>query len=427
MTPGKTSKFHYGFIIVACCCLIMGVNIGLTFSCAGIFYTPVSDELGVTVGKFGLYMSIMYIASSLMLPYAGKLIERMSARLFFTGSSALMGLAFVIMAIASNVYYFYVAGAILGITLAFLLYLSFPTLVNRWFHTKVGVMIGICSAASGIGGILFNPVAGELISSVGWRWTYGAFAAVILLVVTPVLGILLRDYPEDKGMLPYGMARKGAEDIDATALKGKAVPAADGIPFAKAVRMPAFYACVVFAFIMMGVSTLNLFIPGYVGAHFTLELGAVAAAVVMAGVTLGKLVLGWINDLNCMAGVAVTTVFGILGLVVLILGVGNIWMIYLGAFLFGWEYSGVTVQTAMLTKKVFGNHSYARIYSFVSIALAAGGAFASGGWGLLADATGFSTIFIAGASALAVGLLLGLFALMSSRKSGQRTSLSSGI
>ena len=57
---------HYGFVIIACCCLIMGVNIGLSFSCAGIFYKPVSDSLGVGVGLFGLYMSVMYVAA---LPY----------------------------------------------------------------------------------------------------------------------------------------------------------------------------------------------------------------------------------------------------------------------------------------------------------------------------------------------------------------------
>lgn len=119
---------HYGYIIVACCCLIMGVDIGLTFSCAGIFYRPVSESLGVSVGSFGIYMSIMYITSTLMLPYAGRLIERYSARWLLTGSSALMGLVFVSMAFYSSLWEFYVAGAVLGLTLAFLLYISFPLL-----------------------------------------------------------------------------------------------------------------------------------------------------------------------------------------------------------------------------------------------------------------------------------------------------------
>ena len=52
------SKFHYGYVIVFCCCLIMGINIGLVMSSAGIFYTPVSADLGVSKGDFGLYKTL---------------------------------------------------------------------------------------------------------------------------------------------------------------------------------------------------------------------------------------------------------------------------------------------------------------------------------------------------------------------------------
>ena len=86
------SRMHYGFVIVACCCLMMGVCVGLTFSCAGIFYKPVSESLGVPVGEFGIYMSVMYITSTLMLSVAGNMIEKYSARKLFAGNAAVMGL-----------------------------------------------------------------------------------------------------------------------------------------------------------------------------------------------------------------------------------------------------------------------------------------------------------------------------------------------
>lgn len=146
-----------GFIIAACCCIMMGVNVGLTFSCAGIFYRPVSGTLGVAVGEFGIYM---YVFSTLMLSVAGRMLELWSARWIFTAACALMGLTFLAMSLFTTVWEFCLAGGVPGITLAFLLYLSFPTLVNRWFHTKVGLMTGVCSAASGIGGMLLQPLAG---------------------------------------------------------------------------------------------------------------------------------------------------------------------------------------------------------------------------------------------------------------------------
>ncbi len=403
-------RLHYGFVIVACCCLMMGVNVGLTFSCAGIFYGPVSDALGVPVGEFGIYMSVMYVTSTLMLSVAGGMLERWSARWLFTGASLLMGLTFIAMGMFDDVRQFYVAGGVLGVTLAFLLYLSYPTMVNRWFRTKMGLMIGISCAASGIGGMLFNPLAGWVITNFGWRWGYISFGVVILAVVTPLLGLLLRDRPQDKGLMPYG-----ASDVDSEKKRGEAdKPSVEmaGVMFGKAVRMPVFYGLMLFAFIMMGTSTLNLFIPGFVtGQSFTLEQASLAAAVVMAGVTIGKLVLGWVNDRNCKVGLLITTMAGASGLASLLLMDAELWGILAGAFLFGWAYAGVTVQTAMLTRKVFGQRDYARIFSIISIALAAGGALASAGWGLLADATSLRVIFMAGIGCLMTCMLLGLAAL----------------
>lgn len=408
-----TSRLHYGFVIVACCCLMMGINVGLTFSCAGIFYQPVSSSLGVPVGEFGVYMSVMYVTSTLMLSVAGGMLERWSARWLFTLNSAIMGATFVAMAFFSRVWEFYIAGGVLGVTLAFLLYLSFPTLVNRWFHSKVGMMIGICSAASGIGGMIFNPIAGWIITNHGWRWGYGTFGLIILLAVTPLLGLLLRDRPQQMGLLPYGADSNAAGKADS-----KAGPdAASGVAYSKALRMPAFYITLLFAFLMMGTSTLNLFIPNYVTEHgFSLEQASLTAAFVMAGVTVGKVALGYINDRNCLAGVAATTLCGIGGLLAIIFCGGELAAIMGGAFLFGWAYAGVTVQSAMLTRTVFGPKDYARIYSNISIALAAGGALASGGWGLLADATSFSFIFSVGAAVLGVCALAGAATLKSKAK-----------
>lgn len=385
---------------------MMGINVGLSFSCAGIFYQPVSSALGVPVGEFGIYMSVMYVTSSLMLPLAGRMLERYSARMLFGVNSALMGLIFIAMSLFHNVWEFYIAGGLMGVTLSFLLYLSFPTMVNRWFHSKVGLMIGICSAASGIGGMLFNPIAGRIITEWGWRWGYAVFGLICLCVVAPLLWILLRDHPSDKGLLPYGAGESCGEK------KAQGGAVTSGMTYAAAVKSPLFYALILFAFLMMGISTLNLFIPGYVTAHnFTLEQASLTAAMVMAGVTLGKLVLGWVNDRNCALGVVLTTGCGIGGLAFLLTGAGTLWLILGGAFLFGWAYAGVTVQTAMLTRSVFGQRDYSRIYSIISIALAGGGAIASGGWGLLADAAGTPVTFICGIVGLLLCLLIGLVSL----------------
>lgn len=399
---------HYGFVILACCCLIMGVNVGLSFSCAGIMYEPVCSSIGVKVGEFGMYMSLMYVASSLLLPWAGRMIEKHSARWLLTGSSALMGVAFLAMALFNNVWEFYGAGIVLGVSVAFLLYLSFPVLINRWFSTRVGLLMGVCAAASGVGGVLFNPLAGYIITNFGWRYTYGVYAAIVLVIVTPVLALLLRDRPSDMGLEPYrGTSPKQPQATESA----KPVPAAD-VAYKDALRMPALYMIVAFSFLMMAISTLNLYVPTFtMSLDFGIEEASLAAASVMVGVTLGKLVLGYINDRSCVAGVLVTTLSGALGLLLMLAGSFGFWLVCLGGFLFGWAYAGVMVQTAMLTRTVFGSRDYARIYAIVSIALAAGGAIASGAWGWIVEATSCSTVFVIGIVLLIVSTVTGLIPL----------------
>lgn len=205
-------KGHYGYVIVFCCFLIMFVIVGMVMSTAGIFYQPVSESLGVEIGDFGIYQSINFFVSTLTLTFAGKLMDRYSARWILTGCSLLVALTYIAMFSFNSLWQFYVAGAVFGFSMAFLLYLGFATMLNRWFRKRMGIFIGICSAGSGIGGIVFNPLAGYLITEYGWRETYLVFGLFILIAVTPVLGFLLRSYPEDKGLSPFGTAEDTGQE-----------------------------------------------------------------------------------------------------------------------------------------------------------------------------------------------------------------------
>ena len=402
MKNNITTGFYYGYVIVACCFLIMFVIVGLVMSCAGIFYKPISNELGVDVGKFGLYMSLNFLFSTLTLSFAGNLMKRYSARKILTICAAVIALTFIAMSKFVALWQFYTAGIIFGITLAFLLYLGFPTLINRWFKTRMGLFIGICSAGSGIGGVLFNPVAGYLIAEYGWRTAYMLFGIGIFIVIVPILACLLRDYPQDKTMEQFRTSRTITNDVGNS----------DGIDYAKAIRMPIFYGMVIFAFLINATATLNIFVPTYMqDIHYSVEQASFVASSVMIGVTMGKVALGIINDRSVYIGLATTIICGVSGLLLLLIGQLGLLVSIIGGFLFGWAYAGVTVQTPMLVRSTFGNKDYAQIYSNISMAIAIGGAIAAGGWGLLADGTSFRHILLIGIVLLVVCWVIGMYCL----------------
>lgn len=390
---------HYGHVIVLCCCLIMGVNAGLTMSCAGIFYTPVSQALGVSVGKFGLYMSFNFLASSLMLSIAGRMMLRYGARLLLALSSAIMGICLVAMGFFNAVWQFYAAGAVIGITLAFLYFLSFPTLINSWFRSRVGLYMGICSASMGLGGALFSPLCVTLIESYGWRVTYWMLGGFILLIISPLIALLIRNAPTK-------------EHLDSLTHKADRptppMPNPSKAEIAAVWRLPVFYALLLYAFLVNATAPLCLVMPSYVNELASAQLGGYVASAVMLGVAIGKVALGIINDKSYAAGVIVSILCGIIGL--LVLSYGNVWYMVPGAFLFGWAFAGVSVQTPLLVRAVFGCEGYTLINSKISIALAVGGAIA-GGWAMLADCTSYRFIFLLGAGFLLVCLFLGLCSL----------------
>ena len=391
----SSTRFHYGHIIVLCCCIIMAVNAGVAMSCAGLFYKPVSESLGVSVGRVGLYMCFNFLASSLMLSAAGRMIVRYGARLLLTISSVVMGACLVAMGFFHAVWQFYVAGAVIGATLAFLYFLSFPTLINSWFRKRVGFYMGICSASMGLGGAVLSPICVSLIESYGWRVAYGVLGGFILLVVSPLIALLIRNAPP-----------AAVEEHPRPA----AVPACaeTSAPSAGVARMPVFYTLLLYAFLVNATAPLCLVMPSYVAGLATAQLGGFVASAVMLGVAIGKVALGLINDKSPSLGVIVSTLCGVAGLV--ILSCGSPWAFVPGAFLFGWAFAGVSVQTPLLVRAVFGSQGYAIINSKVSIALAVGGALA-GGWALLADYTSYRFIFLLGAAFLLACLILGLCAL----------------
>ena len=397
----KKFPFHYGYVVAACCTLVTMFNIGLVLSCAGIFFVPISAELNESIGNVALMLSFNLIFSSIMLSFSGKILEFFGARLMMTLSSIVMGICLIAMSNFDALWQFYAAGAILGVTFTFLMYLSFPTIIPRWFKKNVGLMIGIAAAGSSIGGALFNPICGWLITNYGWRTTYVIFGLIILLIISPILGIFLRNKPTDVGLKPFGESAASARKLQN-----------DGHEYRAVLKMPMFYGLFMFAFLMSATASVFHFIPKYAATlNFSLEQASFAASAAMIGSTIGKVGLGIINDKSIKLGVIATIGLGIFGLALMFLAKSELLILIGGGFLFGWAYAGVFVQTPLLVRAVFGGKSYSQIYSNISIGLTVSAAIAMAAWGFLAENVGYGAVFILGIILLGICGAIGFTAL----------------
>ena len=402
-------RFHYAYLIVASCIAITCLPCALLLSCAGIFFTPVSEFFGVARAQFTLYFSILNVAMMLTLPVAGNLMAKTDLRVVLSACVVICGLGAIGMSFGHAMWQFYLLGALMGVGVAPLIYLAVPTLINAWCQERVGFFVGLCMAFTGIGGVIFNPIGTKIIQGApdGWRLAYLVFGIIILVGTLPFTLFVVRSRPEDMGLAPYG-AKADAKGAEATV---------GGMRAADAMRTPAFFALAVFCGVITLNQTIYQFLPSY-ATSFEATLPNIAAAsgivasAAMAGQALGKVLLGVVNDRSVRLGVLLGIASGAAGVILMWFVPSVLPILLAGAFLFGIVYAMTTVETPLLVRSVFGSADYTKIYARISMVGSLMSAVAAVFWSFIIDSPGgFPLMFILGLVCMAVCLATAFFAL----------------
>lgn len=197
--------FYYGWIILGVGTLgFFAAGPGQIFTIS-MFVDPMIRETGWSRSMIsGVYTGGTFTAA-LAMPFVGRLVDRLGARVMLISVGALFGLACLWMSSVNHALGLYVG--FVGIRGfgqgAFLVIPS--TLVALWFIRLRGramtvlVWGGLAASAA-----IFPPFAQLLISSFGWRiaWVWLAVAAWILII--PPAAIFVRRTPESVGLKPDG-------------------------------------------------------------------------------------------------------------------------------------------------------------------------------------------------------------------------------
>jgi len=356
----KQSKVHYAWWILLSCCAIAFVGIGLVWNTAGLFYTPVCKDLGFTRAQISLMSTIQSLACVVAFPYSGKIFRKKDVRLTLSVSFAVICVAEICASLFHNLISFYIMGAITGLAQPIAVALSSSTLLNNWFSKKVGTAIGISTATSGIGGMIFSPIVTKIITESGWRAAYRFIGIVGLIIILPFTLFVVRSKPADKGLLAYGQdtdAKTDKKDISQSGLT------------LKEARKTKEYVLIIIA--LMAVSMVAG-VTQHVSSHvvnvgFTLEDGGLVVSALMFGAAVGKLTLGGLFDkVKPTIAMLIFAVFGFLGWSGLSLHVSKTELIASG-FLIGLAQAILFVAFPYYLRKIFGLKEYVSIYASISI------------------------------------------------------------
>lgn len=359
----KKNQLHYAWFILAAVILIRGFAGGLNIISA-LFLSPVAGELGVGIGSLSIYFSITSVIMVLWLPTAGKLINQYDVRMVVLAGTALQTLAFICFGFGNRVTVWYLLAVPYAMGATILVNLLGPILINRWYAKNTGLMLGIQMAFVGLFGAVFQPAASRLIASRGWRTAYFLGGAIAFVAVLVSALLLLKNRPQDIGLLPYG------QEHSASGNSPKKQPNnLVNIDEKTAVRSVSFYLLILFMISITGVGVFMQHIPTY-GAALGYSLHRTGTALTFAslGSAIGSIAIGMISD---RIGV-LKTCYGILtvGLVAVtgfLFSRNSFALFGASTFLHGLTSSGVMVLAPILTIKFYGQKDYEKIYAKISM------------------------------------------------------------
>ena len=101
--------------------------------------------------------------------------------------------------------------------------------------------MGVATSGIGLGGVVITPIASVLITSYGWRIAYVVLGIGVMVVMLPLL-LLVRNSPEDMGLLPDG---EKSEEIKSPSLEPSWTIGA-------ALRSPVFWLASLGLFLVYG-------------------------------------------------------------------------------------------------------------------------------------------------------------------------------
>lgn len=359
----------------------------------GALMVPLHDEFGWSMSVMSLAVSINLVLYGLVSPFAAALMERFGIRQVVCTALVLVAAGAggsVLMTASWQLLIFW--GVLIGAGTGSMALVFAATIANRWFVTHRGLVMGMLTAGSATGQLVLLPPVAALSESIGWRPASLVIAAAALAAV-PLVWALIRDHPEDLGVLPVGAdpATHSAPLRRVSGAIGQSMSA-----LSVAVRHKAFWALAI-AFAICGATT-----NGLVGIHFIPSahdhgMSATTAAGLLAAVgvfdIVGTIASGWLTD-RFDPRILLVCYYTFRGFSLLMLP----WLlsdqvhvsIVVFVVFYGLDWVATVPPTSVLCREIFGEQGTI-IFGWVFAAHQIGAAGAAFGAGLIRDTFGTYT------------------------------------
>lgn len=330
-------------VLVVCCCII-AASIGMLTNSAGVFFTPIAEDLGVGKGAVSMSLTLANIAYAFGGLMTVKVIHENNFKKMVFLFGTVYAISTALLSIAQSVFLLYVFSLIRGASTGIAGMVLVTILINNHYKEGVGFVTSIALGFSGIAGALLSLVFSWMIGIAGWRLTYVvegilAFFLYLPCIVGPV-------------SLNNRIKEDAVESKDTTASTTGVVP------------LPIFVLVCAYAFLIASVTALPQHFPSLAS---TAAVGSLMVSVTMVMNTAGKIILGAISDkIGAEKALEGYGVLVVIGLVILVVCKSHPIFSIVGAVLVGLVYAMAAVGAVLLSQNLF-RESYNAYYPKVSL------------------------------------------------------------
>lgn len=388
MSKDNTRSVHYAWIVLGVTFLCLFIASALR-SVPGIIMMSLEQEFAWNRETISGSISLNLLLFGLAGPFLGRLIDLYGAKSIsvITLISSVLGAGgSIFMQESWQMYLFW--GILVGVGSGGTSMIMGSVLINRWFHKRRGLALGILGAAFSSGQLIFAPIIMYLNVHEGWRTAIQFIVLALSIIALPLVIKFQKDYPEEKRLLPYGSDSKAYQ----TALKP------DLNPMRIAMSSPQFWLLAL-SFGICGLTTSGLFqthlIPHGIEHGFTEMTMAMSLGVMGAADVFGTILSGWLCD---RYGKRWPLAFYYLArgtTLILLPSIDTSGELMIFSIIYGMNWLSTIPATSALAADLFGKQNVGVVFGWICFAHQIGAAIASYGASYIHNMIGdYSLAFI---------------------------------
>jgi len=404
----KTSRLHYAWIIVAVTFVVVVVTAGVRAT-PTVLIVPLEQEFHWTRATISFAVGVNLLLYGAVGPFAAAVMDRFGARRTMTLALAATAMGVALTPVMSEAWQLVALwGVLVGLSTGFVGAYLAASIAARWFRAREGLVVGILTAASAAGQLVFLPTMAALATGAGWRMVSLVLAASVVALL-PVIAVLMRDRPEDLGLARYGDPSRSRWAAPAP---GNPVAVAFRA-LATGVRSRDFWL-IAAGYFVCGATTVGVIGTHLIPACVDHGLSEVAGAGLLAGAGVfalgGGAISGWLSD-RCDNRILLCCFYGLRGLSLLYLPFAfdmSFYGLSLFSIVYGLDWIASAAPTVRLLSGVVGGERIGIMVAWITVIHQIGSASAAYFAGVLRIAFGtyFEAFIISGMLLVAVAVMV---------------------